>query len=100
MGIEGVLQEGFVTTTADKLINYMRTGSMWPVMMFATFTSPSDGADAWVPTAVDARPRVSVHRKEKPHTGGISVWGGPSSRRGIGARKGSRRHAPTGWGGG
>ena len=31
MGIEGVLQEGFVTTTADKLINYMRTGSMWPI---------------------------------------------------------------------
>ena len=31
MSIEGILQEGFVTTTADKLINYMRTGSMWPV---------------------------------------------------------------------
>ena len=31
MGIDGVLQEGFVTTTADKLINYMRTGSMWPM---------------------------------------------------------------------
>ena len=31
MGIEGILQEGFVTTTADKLINYMRTGSMWPM---------------------------------------------------------------------
>lgn len=31
MSIEGILQEGFITTTADKLINYMRTGSMWPV---------------------------------------------------------------------
>ena len=31
MAIEGVLQEGFVTTTADKLINYMRTGSLWPM---------------------------------------------------------------------
>lgn len=31
MGIEGILQESFITTTADKLINYMRTGSMWPV---------------------------------------------------------------------
>ena len=31
MGIEGILQEGFVTTTADKLINYVRTGSMWPM---------------------------------------------------------------------
>jgi NADH-quinone oxidoreductase subunit B len=31
MAIEGVLQEGFVTTTADKLINYVRTGSMWPM---------------------------------------------------------------------
>ena len=28
---EGVLQEGFITTTADKLINYVRTGSMWPM---------------------------------------------------------------------
>ena len=31
MGIDGVLQEGFITTTADKLINYVRTGSMWPM---------------------------------------------------------------------
>ncbi|MBS1139461.1 MAG: NADH-quinone oxidoreductase subunit [Proteobacteria bacterium] len=31
MAIEGVLQEGFVTTTADSLINYMRTGSIWPM---------------------------------------------------------------------
>lgn len=31
MGIEGILLEGFITTTADKLINYMRTGSMWPM---------------------------------------------------------------------
>jgi NADH-quinone oxidoreductase subunit B len=31
MGIEGVLEQGFVTTKADQLINYMRTGSMWPM---------------------------------------------------------------------
>ncbi len=31
MGIDGILQEGFITTTADKLINYVRTGSMWPM---------------------------------------------------------------------
>src|SRR3569832_220785 len=31
MSIEGVLNEGFVTTTADKLINWTRTGSMWPM---------------------------------------------------------------------
>ena len=29
--IENRLQEGFVTTTADKLINWARTGSMWPM---------------------------------------------------------------------
>ena len=29
MGVEGILQEGFVTTSADKLINWARTGSMW-----------------------------------------------------------------------
>ncbi len=28
MGIEGVLDKGFVTTSADKLINWARTGSL------------------------------------------------------------------------
>jgi NADH-quinone oxidoreductase subunit B len=31
MAIEGVLREGFVTTEADKLVNWARTGSMWPM---------------------------------------------------------------------
>ena len=31
MGIEGILREGFVTTSMDKLINWARTGSMWPM---------------------------------------------------------------------
>ncbi|MDR2507356.1 MAG: NADH-quinone oxidoreductase subunit B [Candidatus Accumulibacter sp.] len=31
MAIEGLFQQGFVTTTADKLINSVRTGSMWPM---------------------------------------------------------------------
>jgi len=31
MSIEGVLEQGFVTAKADHLINYMRTGSMWPM---------------------------------------------------------------------
>src|SRR5690606_18203249 len=31
MAIEGVLNEGFITTTADKLLNWTRTGSMWPM---------------------------------------------------------------------
>jgi NADH-quinone oxidoreductase subunit B len=31
MGIDGVLNEGFITTTADKLINWGRTGSLWPM---------------------------------------------------------------------
>ena len=29
--MDGVLEKGFVTTTADKLINWTRTGSMWPM---------------------------------------------------------------------
>ncbi len=31
MGIEGVLKEGIVTTSLDSLINWARTGSMWPM---------------------------------------------------------------------
>src|ERR1700682_3776407 len=31
MSIEGVLNEGFVTIEADKLVNWVRTGSMWPM---------------------------------------------------------------------
>ncbi|MDD5058630.1 MAG: NADH-quinone oxidoreductase subunit B [Sideroxydans sp.] len=31
MGIEGILEKGFVTTSADTVINYVRTGSLWPM---------------------------------------------------------------------
>lgn len=31
MGIEGVLEKGFVTTSLDTVINYARTGSLWPM---------------------------------------------------------------------
>jgi len=31
MGVEGVLEKGIVTTSADKLINWARTGSLWPM---------------------------------------------------------------------
>ena len=31
MGIEGVLQQGFATTTIDKVVNWTRTGSLWPM---------------------------------------------------------------------
>jgi len=31
MGIEGVFEKGFITTTADQVINWARTGSMWPM---------------------------------------------------------------------
>jgi NADH-quinone oxidoreductase subunit B len=31
MAIEGLLSQGFVTTQLDKLVNWSRTGSMWPV---------------------------------------------------------------------
>ena len=29
--IEGAMKEGWATTTADKLINWAHTGSMWPM---------------------------------------------------------------------
>jgi NADH-quinone oxidoreductase subunit B len=31
MSMQGVLNEGFVTASADKIINWTRTGSMWPM---------------------------------------------------------------------
>jgi len=31
MGIEGVLPKGVVTTSLDTVINYARTGSLWPM---------------------------------------------------------------------
>ncbi|MEJ2622289.1 MAG: NADH-quinone oxidoreductase subunit B [Candidatus Thiodiazotropha sp.] len=31
MGIDGLLEKGFVTTSADKVINWARTGSLWPM---------------------------------------------------------------------
>ena len=31
MAIEGVLERGFVTTTLDKVINWARAGSVWPL---------------------------------------------------------------------
>ena len=34
MGIEGALQQGFVTTTLDKVVNWTRTGSLWPGILF------------------------------------------------------------------
>ena len=34
--MEGWLSEGFVTTSADKLINWARTGSMWPMTLGGT----------------------------------------------------------------
>src|SRR4030066_1188072 len=31
MGIEGVLEKGFITTTVDSVVNWTRTGSLWPM---------------------------------------------------------------------
>ena len=31
MAIDGLLNKGFVTTTLDTAINWLRTGSVWPV---------------------------------------------------------------------
>ena len=67
MGIEGVFEKGFVTTSADKLINWARTGSMWPmtfglaccaIEMMATGASRFD-IDRFGAGAFRATPRQS-----------------------------------------
>ena len=63
MGIEGVLEKGFVTTSLDTVINYTRTGSLWPMtfglaccaveMMHAALSRydlDRFGAGAWRPS--------------------------------------------------
>ena len=31
MATDGILKQGFITTSADKFINWAKTGSMWPM---------------------------------------------------------------------
>ena len=31
MGIEGVFKEGYFTTSVDTLVNWSKTGSLWPM---------------------------------------------------------------------
>ena len=31
MGVEGILNKGFITASADTVLNYVRTGPPWPV---------------------------------------------------------------------
>lgn len=31
MAIDGILKQGFITTSADKFLNWAKTGSMWPM---------------------------------------------------------------------
>ncbi|MGA0890458.1 MAG: NADH-quinone oxidoreductase subunit NuoB, partial [Burkholderiaceae bacterium] len=31
MAIDGVFKQGFLTTSADQIINWTRTGSLWPM---------------------------------------------------------------------
>src|SRR3546814_19371845 len=31
MAIDGIMKEGFMTTSADKFLNWAKTGSLWPM---------------------------------------------------------------------
>ena len=35
MAIDGILKQGFITTTADEVLNWTRTGSLWPMTFVA-----------------------------------------------------------------
>ena len=45
MAIEGLMKEGFVTTSLDKVINWARTGSLWP-MTFGEACCPVEMMEA------------------------------------------------------
>ena len=33
MAIEGVFKEGFITTSYDSVVNWAKTGSLWPMTL-------------------------------------------------------------------
>ena len=63
MSIEGVLSEGFVTTKIDNVINWVRTGSLWP-MTFGLACCAVEMIHAGLYEPL--RPRPLRHRVPRP----------------------------------
>ena len=63
MAIEGVLEKGFVTTSADALINWARNGSMWPMSFGLDLDRGLEPiVDAGPDVPADLRPRLRLPR--------------------------------------
>src|SRR5690349_17857424 len=73
MGIEGVLKEGFVTTSVDKLVNWSKTGSLWP-MTFGLACCAVERMRAGA--ARDAIDRFGVRSRGRPRESDLMIVAG------------------------
>ena len=67
MAIEGVFKEGFVTTTYDAVVNWAKTGSLWPMTFgLACCAVEMMHAGARATTSAVSVPRCSAPVRASP----------------------------------
>ena len=73
MGMSEAPDRGFVTTTVDTVVNWARTGSMWP-MTFGWVLGHTDDHDEVM--AMMRKPVSHEITKREPHNGYLILQGG------------------------